>query len=84
MLTNRGKGLQCLAGMCAVFLLGLLNAAGAKAQVNTATILGTVTDSSGAVVAGAKISAKNTGTGVARTGVGLLEFMRSGRMEIDG
>jgi len=36
-------------------------------QAATATITGTVTDSTGAVVAGADISAKNTGTGITRS-----------------
>ncbi len=53
-------------------LVALLFLAGgnnlAQAQVSTdATILGTVTDSSGAVVAGASILVRNTGTGIART-----------------
>ena len=37
------------------------------AQVNTGRILGTITDQSGGVIAGAMITVTNTGTGVART-----------------
>ena len=37
------------------------------AQVNTGRILGTITDQSGGVVAGAMVTVTNTGTGVART-----------------
>jgi hypothetical protein len=38
-----------------------------KAQMITADILGTVTDSTGAVLAGAKVTIKNTGTGISRS-----------------
>src|ERR1700739_797039 len=37
------------------------------AQVNTGRILGTITDQSGGVIAGAMVTVNNTGTGVART-----------------
>src|SRR5579864_4579082 len=37
------------------------------AQESTATIVGTVTDSSGAAIPGAPVEVKNTGTGVVRT-----------------
>ncbi|MEO7145896.1 MAG: TonB-dependent receptor [Bryobacteraceae bacterium] len=47
-----------------LFLLGLGNS---WAQISTATLVGTVTDPSGAVVAGAAVEAKNTGTGIARS-----------------
>ncbi len=39
------------------------------AQVATATILGTVTDSSGAAIAGANVQVRNTGTGLTQTTV---------------
>jgi hypothetical protein len=45
----------------------LLAAVGLSAQTFRGTILGTVTDPSGAVVAGAKVTVKNTGTGLERT-----------------
>ena len=37
------------------------------AQFSTGTILGVLKDSSGAVVSGAQVTAKNTGTGLTRT-----------------
>ncbi len=40
-----------------------------NAQVATATILGTVTDSSGAAIAGANVQVRNTGTGLTQTTV---------------
>src|SRR5579871_90924 len=45
----------------------LLTAAGLAAQTFRGTILGTVTDPSGAVVSGAKVVVRNTGTGLTRT-----------------
>ena len=51
----------------AVFALAV--AASAAAQLPTATILGTVRDSGGAVVPGATITVTNTDTGFSRTGV---------------
>src|SRR6516164_3284295 len=50
-------------------LLGLLCLAATAlvAQTFRGTILGTITDASGAVVSGAKVSAKNTGTGLERS-----------------
>src|SRR5437870_6733855 len=39
----------------------------AYAQVNTATILGTVTDPAGAAIAGAKVTASNDATGFSRS-----------------
>src|SRR6266540_574530 len=47
--------------------LSLALAVCAWAQTNTSRISGTVTDSSGAVIAGAKVTAKNDATGVAQT-----------------
>ena len=51
---------------CGLLVVGMivLCGPGAIAQVNRATITGTVTDSSGAVVAGAEVTATNTGTNV--------------------
>lgn len=48
-------------------LFPLLAAVSLSAQTFRGTILGTVTDSSGAVVSGAKVTIKNTGTGLERT-----------------
>jgi hypothetical protein len=50
-----------------VLVFVLLAVAGLSAQTFRGTILGTVTDPSGAVVAGAKVTAKNTGTGLERS-----------------
>jgi hypothetical protein len=51
-----------------IFLVFLLLAAvSLSAQTFRGTILGTVTDPTGAVVAGAKVTVKNTGTGLERT-----------------
>ena len=44
---------------CFIFLLGAL---GAKAQVDTGTILGTVTDTTGAIVANARVTIVNQAT----------------------
>ena len=52
----------------AVILVGVLFAAvPLAAQVSSATILGTVTDSSGAAIADAAVQVKNVGTGIAQT-----------------
>ncbi len=51
----------------AVFLVAVVFSAPANAQTFRGTILGTVTDSSGAAVSGATVSVKNTGTGLLRT-----------------
>jgi hypothetical protein len=48
-------------------LAGLLATASLSAQTFRGTILGTVTDPSGAVLPGAKVTVKNTGTGLERT-----------------
>ena len=51
-----------------IFLLSILLAAmSLSAQTFRGTILGTVTDPSGAVISGAKVSVKNTGTGLERS-----------------
>ena len=50
-----------------LLLMLLAVAASVSAQTFRGTILGTVTDPSGAVVAGAQVTVKNTGTGLQRT-----------------
>src|SRR3981189_117970 len=50
-----------------ILVFVLLAAVSLSAQTFRGTILGTVTDPSGAVIAGAKVTAKNTGTGLERT-----------------
>src|SRR5215475_14838896 len=47
--------------------LSLALAVCAWAQTNTSRISGTVTDSNGAAIAGAKVTAKNDATGIAQT-----------------
>ena len=59
------RRLQLAAPVCLVLLLILANSG--KAQTFRGTILGTVTDTSGAAIAGATVTIKNTGTGLART-----------------
>ena len=52
---------------CLVVLLGLCCVRQAYGQVATGTVVGTVTDASGAVVAGAQVELLNTGTNVSQT-----------------
>jgi protocatechuate 3,4-dioxygenase beta subunit len=49
--------------------LCLLLVSSAFAQFDTATVLGTVRDADGNVVAGAKVTLTNTGTGIAVTAI---------------
>ena len=53
--------------LCAVASILLLTAAAASAQLATAELNGRVTDSSGAVLPGATVTATQTGTGLERT-----------------
>src|SRR5262249_42545969 len=55
------------AGMVSVFVAGMNPLL--AAQATTATILGTVTDSSGAAVPGATVMVRNTGTDISQTTV---------------
>jgi len=60
-----------------------------QAQVTSATIVGTVTDPSGAAVAGAQVTARNIDTGLARTvssgddGTYRLEFLPVGNYAVE-
>src|SRR5580658_5354287 len=56
-----------LASLWAVLLVFLLAATSAQAQIDTGSITGTVTDHSGAVVSGAKVTVTNEGTNVSAT-----------------
>jgi hypothetical protein len=56
------KTIRVLAGLCFAVLLGLP----LFSQINTGRILGTVTDQTGGVIAGAAVVVTNTETGVAR------------------
>ncbi len=71
----RHKKLVTIALMAAIFLL---LAGAAMAQTSTSSINGTVTDATGAVVPGAKVTARNAETGVSytqtTTGAGVYAF----------
>ena len=54
--------------ICAVLALVILTAASGFSQAVNATLLGTVTDSSGGVVPNAKVIVTETNTGVSRSG----------------
>jgi len=60
------RSLRAAALVCLVALLFVFGAA-TNAQTFRGTILGTVTDSSGAAVSAATVTVKNTGTGLTRT-----------------
>ena len=62
---GRKLAFSVLAGLLALFLCVSL----IQAQVEKATLSGTVMDASGAVIVGAKIQAKNVNTGVTYSGV---------------
>jgi hypothetical protein len=73
-----------LIGALVVALMALPLASAASAQITTATIVGTITDSSGAALPGATITARNADTGFTRTvpsnedGAYRLEFLPIG------
>lgn len=60
---SRKRAIQLFAMAIAVVLISVP----LFSQVNTGRILGTITDPSGGVIAGAMVTVTNTGTGVART-----------------
>jgi carboxypeptidase family protein len=59
---------RIIAAFCVLLLAGL-SSQHLNGQAATASIAGIITDSSGAVIAGAAINAKNNGTGITRTTV---------------
>src|SRR5271163_4758342 len=63
--TDQFQGANMRARIILLFIL--LAAVSLSAQTFRGTILGTVTDPSGAVVAGAKVTVKNAGTGLERS-----------------
>ena len=70
MLINSKTGSACLAGiLTSVVLLGLagVGVTGLQAQGTTATILGTVTDMTGAAITEAAIQVRNVGTGITQS-----------------
>src|SRR3977135_2330285 len=70
-------------------VLGLLLMPSGSAQSTTATMLGTVTDKTGATVAGARLTARNTQTNLTRTGLSneqgeyRIEFLPVGNYELE-
>jgi hypothetical protein len=62
---QKSRRVACASIALLVLLIAVVNRL--DAQVSTATILGTVTDASGAAVADAAIQVKNVGTGVTQT-----------------
>ncbi|MFN0085812.1 MAG: TonB-dependent receptor domain-containing protein, partial [Blastocatellia bacterium] len=61
----------------------------AAAQITTATLVGTITDASGALVSGAQVTARNVDTGLTRTvttseeGAYRIEFLPVGNYELE-
>ena len=78
---------QCL--LLVVAVLGVFFTQRASAQLTTATLLGTVTDRTGATVAGAKVTARNTNTNLTRAvdsnerGEYHIEFLPVGSYELE-
>jgi Carboxypeptidase regulatory-like domain len=72
-----------------LLLIGFPRASAATPQVTTATIVGTITDSSGAALPGATVTARNVDTGFNRTvpsnedGAYRLEFLPIGRYVVE-
>src|SRR5258708_8993 len=61
--------MQLLRSICLLFLLTLLTASTALSQAVNATLVGTITDASGAAVPKAQILITETNTGITKTGV---------------
>ena len=64
---GRSRATRILPLLLAALLLLAGSPAGVFAQAVTGTLLGTVTDSTGAVVTGAKVTVTNQNTGLTRT-----------------
>jgi Carboxypeptidase regulatory-like domain/TonB-dependent Receptor Plug Domain len=64
-----GLKLFCDASIYALILIVIVGVSSIEAQVRTATISGTVADSSGAVLVGAKIEVKNLGTAITQSAI---------------
>src|SRR5213593_3019269 len=65
--TSQFQSLRCLIARCLIALF--LTAVPALCQITTGTILGTITDPSGALIPGATITAAHLETGAVRTAV---------------
>src|SRR5215831_16400089 len=63
---GKARGRQWASITSAAVFLSVLCPRYLSGQASTATIVGTVTDSSGAAIPGAAVQAKNTGTGILR------------------
>jgi Carboxypeptidase regulatory-like domain/TonB dependent receptor-like, beta-barrel len=66
---SRGRRSQTLLGLLLVTLLAILMPGSSQAQVLYGTLVGNVTDASGAAVVGATVVATDLGTGIAKTGI---------------
>jgi hypothetical protein len=62
------KNSSGISAFCAIILISVLSASRLSAQA-TANIVGTVTDTSGAAIAGANVQVKNVGTGVTQNAI---------------
>src|SRR5947209_12279188 len=68
-MSKRGAGMKKFAvalGVLLAFVFCVFVSIPANAQVTGATLSGTVTDASGAVIAGAQVSVRNTATGISK------------------
>ncbi len=81
--------MKTLAACLLAFLLTILAAPAAMAQITSATIVGTITDESGGALPGVTVTAKNVETGFTRTvptddvGAYRLEFLPIGKYNVE-